>query len=464
MEGKTIIFTTLITGVFLITFSANYPSRLEFRRDGWHKDVGRKHGKPSPLLAASSKKIDINEFLIGVIENFREDMLTGISDLKVPVLDPFVPKKPFNVDVEDSKASLHGNFTDVVVEGMSGFVMEYMNADIQNLSLQFHLRIPWMKGSGNYSIDGKVIKIVPIRGNGEFWVESYNLSLAAKASLEMSEGDTHLQLSKDFDVLIDFEKVEMYLENFLGGGKWTEVLLKILNDVSKDVFKKFLPLLKDALNNSLLKVINKHLMKLPITSIIPGSTADEYIDQILENVHNYVKNNKLDPMQLPDYVSTFSKEIVYVNFTGEAKLHDGWLSGVSTLRRTDECELNTTRTTISVSAHLGLSNLRVSYRGKAKFMALGPSIIVGGKVNTVEFYFRIRQTNKKGAKPVLEEFEIMELSTIWIELSGLGPLTWVLKWLLTGISKLVEDFIVNKVTEKVQEYMQAEFEKLSFPV
>ncbi|GIY53498.1 hypothetical protein CDAR_405201 [Caerostris darwini] len=155
---------------------------------------------------------------------------------------------------------------------------------------------------------------------------------------------------------------------------------------------------------------------------------------------------------------------MFVNFNGEAKMYDGWLAGISTIHRTDECELNTTRTTISVSAHLGLKNLKLAYKGHAKFMSWGPTLICGGSVKKVAFYFKIEQTNKKGAKPDLKEFEIVELSTIWIELSGLGPLTWILKWLLTGISKLVEDFIVEKLTTQISSYMEAEFQKLSFPV
>ncbi|GIY32943.1 uncharacterized protein CEXT_645281 [Caerostris extrusa] len=236
-------------------------------------------------------------------------MTVGIPELKVPVLDPFKSKKPVKVDVEDSKASVHGNFTDIHVEGLSGFKLDFLHADLQNLSLRFQLHIPKIKAVGNYTIDGKIIKIVPLRGNGEFRVESDNLSVSAKASMETSDDD-HLQLSKDFDVEMDFDKVELHLENFLGGGRWTEVLLKILNDISKDLFKKCLPLLKVCLNKSLLKVINKHLMKLPITSIIPGSSANEYVDQILTNVQTYVRDHQLDPMKLPDFQSNFSKEIM----------------------------------------------------------------------------------------------------------------------------------------------------------
>ncbi|GIY64838.1 uncharacterized protein CDAR_520921 [Caerostris darwini] len=306
MDPKTAtVFIFIITGSAYLGFKyTDFTQTLV--TEGWSQP---RHVAPYiSSRSGAESKVDINEFLIGVIENFREDMTVGIPELKVPVLDPFNSKKPVKVDVEDSKASVHGNFTDIHVEGLSGFMLDFLHADLQNLSLRFQLHIPKIKAVGNYTIDGKIIKIVPLRGNGEFRVESHNLSVSAKASMETSDDD-HLQLSKDFDVEMDFDKVELNLENFLGGGRWTEVLLKILNDISKDLFKKCLPLLKGELNKSLLKVINKHLMKLPITSIIPGSSANEYVDQILANVQTYVRDHQLDPMKLPDFHSNFSKEV-----------------------------------------------------------------------------------------------------------------------------------------------------------
>lgn len=460
MTWKILLFLFFIVHALSSTAALDITKKAYYSIDGFNNRYEKDINK---LLRGDIKTIEVNEFIKGVIENFKDDMQKGIPELKVPILDPFVPKKPIKVDVEDSKASVHGNFTDVSVEGLSGFILEDLNADLQNLSLRFDLTIPNIKANGNYKIDGKIIKIIPVRGNGTFWVESKNLSVAAVASIQNTDDD-HLQLSEDFDITMDFDKAEIFLENFLGGGRWTEVLLKIINDISKDLFVKFLPLLKKELNKSLLKVINKHLMKLPITTIIPGSSADEYIDQILVNVQNYIKNNNLEPMELPDYVYNFTKEIMYITVKGEAKLYNGLMSGISSIHRTDECEVDSNRTTISVSAHLGLKDLKLYYRGHAKFMSWGPSIEAGGKLKKVSFYFKIEQSNKKGATPVLKEFEIVEMSTVWIELSGLGPLTWIMKWMLTGISKLVEDFVVEKMTEYISEYMQSEFDKLSFPV
>ena len=76
------------------------------------------------LFSKDGRTLEVNEFLIGVIENFREDMLTGIPELKVPVLDPFKAKKPIKIDVEDKKASVHGNFSDILVNGKHNYCLK----------------------------------------------------------------------------------------------------------------------------------------------------------------------------------------------------------------------------------------------------------------------------------------------------------------------------------------------------
>lgn len=74
-------------------------------------------------------------------------------------------------------------------------MLENLNADLQNLSLHFNLTIPYIRADGNYTLDGKIIKIIPLRGNGSFWVESKNLTVAAKASI-INTDDNHMQLSE----------------------------------------------------------------------------------------------------------------------------------------------------------------------------------------------------------------------------------------------------------------------------
>lgn len=108
-------FYWLPSEIFFISFNF-FPFSLDYygsdKTEKYYKDRTN-----ADILASDGQNIDVNEFIIGVIENFREDMLTGIPELKVPILDPFKSKKPALVNVEDSKATVHGNFSDIYVEG-----------------------------------------------------------------------------------------------------------------------------------------------------------------------------------------------------------------------------------------------------------------------------------------------------------------------------------------------------------
>ncbi|GFY75093.1 uncharacterized protein TNIN_190921 [Trichonephila inaurata madagascariensis] len=115
LKAVTLIAFILTAATYLTISNVDFTQTLT--TEGWSQDHGKQQERYLPYLADAESKVDINEFLIGVIENFREDMSVGIPELKVPILDPFQPKKPIKVDVEDSKASVHGNFTNVHVEG-----------------------------------------------------------------------------------------------------------------------------------------------------------------------------------------------------------------------------------------------------------------------------------------------------------------------------------------------------------
>ncbi|GFV21839.1 uncharacterized protein TNCV_4525261 [Trichonephila clavipes] len=115
LKAVTLIASIVTVATYLTISNVDFTQTIT--TEGWSQDHDKKQERYLPYFADAESKVDINEFLIGVIENFREDMSVGIPELKVPILDPFQPKKPIKVDVEDSKASVHGNFTNVHVEG-----------------------------------------------------------------------------------------------------------------------------------------------------------------------------------------------------------------------------------------------------------------------------------------------------------------------------------------------------------
>lgn len=407
-------------------------------------------------------RISLNEYLLKVVDNFKNGMRNGMPALKIPILDPFEPPE-INVKVNDSKANLHIIIRDLKVSGLSNFVVDYLETSIKHLNMSFDFRVLELNATGYYYMNGKVIKILPLRGNGSWWLQMDNLTMSASASLDITENEK-FRMGKRLKVKMDFEKVRMNFENLLGDGKWVHIVIKLLNDLSRTLFHKFQPLIAGKIKEELRKVVDNEFEKMPIKAIRPGSTANEYMDQILTNVREQLIYHNMEPMELPDYIYNFSKKVMFVEVHGEAKLYDGLLSGASTIHRTGDCILNATDEVAVLGAHLGLNDLKIDYKGHSKFMGMGPSIKCGGSVATVSFYIEIQQPNAPGSHPVLTEFRVVDMSTIWIEMSGLGPLTWIMKWLLTGVTKLMEDFLIEKMTFYIKQYVDEQLTRVSFPI
>lgn len=407
-------------------------------------------------------KISLDEYLLKIVENFKAKMKEGLPNINIPVLDPFRPPE-INVDENDDKVNFQLIIRNITVLGLSKFSIDYLETSLKHLNLSFIFRLPELIASGYYYMNGKYIKIVPLRGNGSWSLEMDNLTLSAYAALDTTE-DNKYKMGDKLEARFDFEAVRMKFENLMGNGKWVQVVIKILNDLARKLFNKFQPLLINPVKDKLREIVDTEFNKLSIKAIKPGSTANEYVDQIIDNVREQLYIHNLEPMELPDYVYNFSQKVFFFTTEGEAKLYEGLLEGASSIHRTGDCIINATDEVAVVGANLGLKDLKINYKGHAKLMGKGPSIECGGSLAEVAFYMEIEQPNSPGSNPTLTAFEITHMSTIWIELTGLGPLTWIMKWLLTGVTKLMEHFIIDKVTGYIKEYVESQLSKVSFPI
>ncbi|XP_067143030.1 uncharacterized protein [Centruroides vittatus] len=462
MEMLAVIFTFVtLTNSEMLNISSTYIPQHRFDVND-HANVSELNLWKWFSVDDILDKISLNKYLLKVVDNFRNGMRKGMPSLKIPVLEPFSPPE-INVKVNDSKANLHIIIRDLKVYGLSNFIVDYLDTSIKHLNMSFVFRVLELNATGYYYINGRVIKIIPLRGNGSWWLQMDNLTMSASASLDITDKEK-FRMGKRLEVKMDFQTVRMNFENLLGDGNWVRVVIKLLNDLSRTLFHKFQPLLAGKVKEELRKIVNKEFDKMPIKAIRPGSTANEYMDQILANVKEQIIHHNLEPMELPDYIYNFSKKVMFIEMNGEAKLYDGLLIGASSIHRTGDCILNVTESVAVLGAHLGLRDLNITYKGHAKFMSMGPSIKCGGHVASVAFYIEIQQSNAPGSHPVLTALEVIDMSTIWIELSGLGPLTWIMKWLLTGLTKLMEDFLIEKVTSYIKEYVEEQLSRISFPI
>jgi len=173
---------------------------------------------------------------------------------------------------------------------------------------------------------------------------------------------------------------------------------------------------------------------------LDSTNANAYVDELLARARPLIQE-KLEPVELPEYSLKISQSIIITDVEAEAKVHDGWLAGLTTLHRAGDAILSTTtdKKTISISTTLGVSNIAGHYRGEVTFMNLGPSVQVHLSVRSLTVEVGVGQSMYGNTKsdPILTHFDIKNLGEIDFEFDGLGPLDWIIN--------PFTNFLLNKI-------------------
>merc|ERR1711953_693052 len=138
------------------------------------------------------------------------------------------------------------------------------------------------------------------------------------------------------------------------------------------------------------------LARTDVRSTLGDPQSDAYIDQILENLRQMIQEQGLDPMTLPDLETGFSDTILGITWHGSATLRNGQFWGLFTIARTGDTSFTVVDNVTELTAMLGLQGPRAHYDAHAEFMGVGVS----------------------------------HLGNISVDISGLGPLDWILEILV----------------------------------
>merc|ERR1712107_778672 len=144
--------------------------------------------------------------------------------------------------------------------------------------------------------------------------------------------------------------------------------------------------------------------------------SDAYIDQILANLATTIIENGLDPATLPDADTGFSDTILGITFHGSAHLFNGHFWRLSTIHRTGDTSFTIEGTKVRLTANIGVDAPTARYDASAEFMGIGVS--AGITANIADF-------------------------GIYIDVSGLGPLDWILELLVDFVDTFLKDWIVS---------------------
>lgn len=100
------------------------------------------------------------------------------------------------------------------------------------------------------------------------------------------------------------------------------------------------------------------------------SISNTVLDIVLGELNRW---NTLDPVELPNMTTYF---LAFWKFTGKVMLSRGMLTGLSTLARTGDADIQASITSIVIKAELVAGPLYVSYVGIVRFLSLGQAVTI----------------------------------------------------------------------------------------
>ncbi|XP_022258256.1 uncharacterized protein LOC111089657 [Limulus polyphemus] len=210
---------------------------------------------PSKVLD-NNAKVDsttssFRNFILGFMEEFRQVLLTGLSGLKIPVLDPMViPNQLYNYNGETVQLQLQ--FENINIIGISKFRLEKLNTNVEklplkiNFTLNIHSLIVKTKCSGK----GTFASFIPVS------FENINVNIKVE-KVEVIGSVELMMLNKKLkatgvDLDVQFGMLQMDFE----GLDTAEIYSDIIETLQQPVIEEFKPSVLGILKENFFKLLN----------------------------------------------------------------------------------------------------------------------------------------------------------------------------------------------------------------
>ncbi|CAG0896648.1 unnamed protein product [Cyprideis torosa] len=198
----------------------------------------------------------------------------------------------------------------------------------------------------------------------------------------------------------------------------------------------------------------------PLTrkTMYPKQNANEYMDQILENLREFMILNGMDTLPLPDQIEAFSEEFLGITWHGEASLTQGYIRGLETIHRSGDAELDLLLDGgINMKTELGFNDMDGGYLMHVDFMGIGIDAYAAVWVYSLRMY--MDATIKIGdettpTEAVINEFDIRNPGLIVVNIDGLGSLDFILELLADLVMNIFGGLIVNAIADDLKDALQ----------
>lgn len=209
----------------------------------------------------------IEDRLRALIELFRKQLIKGIPELNIPILDPLHINK-IEFDLNHESAKLKGNAEDVTIKHISKFILDKEKfTDLGNLrfKLDLNLTFPYIKVNGTYKINGTVGQTFRIYGDGPFWINFINLKLGTTTILKFNL-PARLRVEK-IAIDVKLKKVENNFENLMNDKEIGELFNKAISEMAPEAIDILWPEIKPSVERQIKKYMNNILENATVVNL-----------------------------------------------------------------------------------------------------------------------------------------------------------------------------------------------------
>jgi len=190
------------------------------------------------------------------LESFRSLMKTGIPEIGVAPLEP-IRLDNVSYDGDASGVQVKSNFTNMTLYGVSTLEIKRLDVDLSRSSLNLDLHFKNWTIIGTYNLTGKVIKFIPIYGNGTFDMQATDVIVTAAGPLQKHPNGTLSVQQLNMNVQAD--DVNVHFHDLYGGGALSGFANRFANFFGNRVFDNAKPKLIERMIKFLVASLNRRL-------------------------------------------------------------------------------------------------------------------------------------------------------------------------------------------------------------
>ncbi|KAL2729615.1 putative beta-carotene-binding protein [Vespula squamosa] len=220
---------------------------------------------PSYIHICGRRNPKLDDCIIDSIEQFRDELLSGIPELDVPPLSPLILENVIFID----QPNIYIEAKKVIIQGLNTYKTLNLKTDLekQQINTTIFYRHLFMKA--NYDVNTKIL--VTIADQGKLTADINNATAKVSLRYKLIEKDNKKYMYFfSMTTKLDFKDIALDIQpENISDTTITEAFKNVFGNNKKDIISVILPSLEKSISENVLKISNNVVKHFHYDELLP---------------------------------------------------------------------------------------------------------------------------------------------------------------------------------------------------